>query len=203
MKIPAVSEVEGVRLIRAIVNARGLGDVAKKIKCSEAGIRNWLALRRRPDSDARMAMFEAYDIPIAAWSAPVSKPAPPPKKHLPSAPPSQAPPEPPPSSEPELPIDASSSKDLVRRQLAKIRGRIEKAESDGVGLRELSALENSYTNAVRLYSRLCGELEITEATILRSSAWQKLLRLVREALERFPDAAKAIAEKIEEFGSGA
>ncbi|HEY1956032.1 MAG TPA: hypothetical protein VGH28_10470 [Polyangiaceae bacterium] len=49
---------------------------------------------------------------------------------------------------------------------------------------------------LRERARLRGELEITEATLVRSPAWKRVQSLIADALKPHPDALKAFVEAM-------
>lgn len=183
--------VEGARLLEPIVRARGAAEVARKARSSQVSVRLWVNGQRRPGGDARQALAHHYDIPIESW---IKAPEIPPAAET--------------GVRPKL-VEAPKidvglpAKELVRMQLQGIRNRIAAAEAGDANPSTIATLENAYTAAVRLYAKLAGELEITEATIMRSSAWAKLMKRLREVLELHPDAAKAIEAAFEEYGGAA
>lgn len=65
---------------------------------------------------------------------------------------------------------------------------------------DVHKVATAITAATRLLARLSGQLEITEAQLLRSAPWAKAMALLERTLERFPDAARAVAEAFEAFG---
>lgn len=189
---------EGQRLIRAIVRQRGAAEVARKVKKSTQCVNHWTTGRRKPDAAARLLLQKHYDIdPIDPWEAkaPSSAPSGAPTTTIVL------------SAETLKEIDSkarlekgTAARDLAHEQLIALRGRMMRQEAIGASPRELAVLENSYTAAVRLYARLSGELEITESAIMRSTAWMKAMRILGEVLEKYPAAAKAVAEAFEEYG---
>lgn len=192
---------EGQRLIRAIVRQRGAAEVARKTKMTTEAVGHWTTGRRKPNASARLLLQKHYDIdPLEPWEA-AGAAAPPAAK-------ANGKPAPASLTKEQLEAIASASKldkgvaarDLAHEQLIALRARMARQEALGAGPRELAILENSYTAAVRLFARLSGELEISEAAIMRSSAWQKAMRILADVLEKFPAAAKAVAEAFEEYG---
>ena len=144
--------------------------IARNLGSNEATVRSWLTGKARPSTVARKALRETYGIDWKAWdeAAPAAGVAAVKPRYEP---------------EPALPPDASA-RDRAQHQVDAIRKTIERAKGENVGFRELAALEGSYTSALTQLSRLTGETEITEAAILRSPAWARISRVVREVLEK-------------------
>jgi hypothetical protein len=98
----------------------------------------------------------------------------------------------PPPSVAEEQVDA---KDVVLDLLFAARRQLEAAEADrNVAYRERAALISSATGLCRLLARLSGSLEVTQASILRSAAWSRILRAFERVASRHPEAARALAE---------
>ena len=77
-------------------------------------------------------------------------------------------------------------------------------EDEGATARERATLGTALIAATRLHARLCGELEVTMASIVRSSAWGRILRAFETVFERHPEAKAALAEfaqELQELGS--
>jgi hypothetical protein len=55
---------------------------------------------------------------------------------------------------------------------------------------------HAYARALRDLATMRGELAPSEATIVRSPAWMRLLGIVTDAVRPFPDAARAIADAL-------
>jgi hypothetical protein len=173
--------------VRLVVQQRGFDEVARKTRTTVNGVRHWVDLRRRPNADARVKLQEVYDIPLASWEIPVKTAAAPN----------------PPSSDPELLKDLPSdisAKELARQQVDRILRRLHKAEAGDCGQKEMAAIESSYTGAVRLYSKLSGEFEITESMVLRSSAWARIMKRLEAVLARHPEIAKEITLALADPG---
>ena len=61
---------------------------------------------------------------------------------------------------------------------------------------ERAALANSATTALRLYSRLCGSLDVSESQITKSAPWGRILGAFHRVFARHPEATKALEEFI-------
>jgi recombinational DNA repair protein RecT len=83
------------------------------------------------------------------------------------------------------------------------RAQLEAAQADAeVPYRERAQLITSCTGLCRLLARLSGQLEVTEVAIVRSAAWARAMRVVREVLEKHPAAAAELDAALERFASG-
>lgn len=75
---------EGSRMLSAIIRARGIEEVRRKVLKSDNCVRYWASGRNKPGAEARIVLADAYAIPIGAWSeAPGSLSAPPPSPSQP------------------------------------------------------------------------------------------------------------------------
>lgn len=85
---------------------------------------------------------------------------------------------------------------IMERELSTDLNRARKA---GVPIRDLSSLMQARLKIVQQIGKLTGELEITEAQVLRSPAFREVIEVVKEMARRFPDAGRHLAEKFAEF----
>jgi hypothetical protein len=177
-----VPMTEGQRLVRALVAARGVALVARKTKTSDAGVKHWATGRRKPGAEARLLLEKHFGVGVSAWD---EKPPPPATK-----PKIREPGEPLPPSEPIA--EEVTSKELAFRHIQRILRQIEEAEADEASTRELAQLDNALSTAIRVRARTAGELEVTEAMLMRSTAWARAMRVLFEALEKHPEAAKDV-----------
>jgi transcriptional regulator with XRE-family HTH domain len=101
---------------------------------------------------------------------------------------------PPPAAAPVEPTD--DARQIAIDTLTALRGRLATCPPS-----DIHKVATAITAATRLLARLSGQLEVSEAQLLRSAAWAKAYTLLERTLERFPDAARAVAEAFEDFGS--
>lgn len=187
MKNPPAHRLLGADRVAELVKVRGLPELARKTRSAQVTVRCWANGTKRPATDARLALQKHYDVSLESWELPAERPSPAAKSNGGARTPAPF---------------ITSAKEAALLNLREIQGDIEDAKSRGAGPREISALRNAYSNAVRLYARVAGELELTEASIVRSSVWGKAMRLLEETLEPFPDAAKAVSVAFSNYGVG-
>lgn len=204
---PPAPKSEAHRRIAQLVAEHGIVWVEKtKLKLGENAVRAWLREGRSPQKRIRERVATVLDIAVELWDLPAGAEDP----HLvrtstqrassdvekpdtaPAAPPS------PPATPPP---DASDARANVEATLRILRMRLEGLSPEKIDA--LAKVCNAITASSRLLARLSGQLDVTEAQILRSDAWKKLVRLVRDVLEAFPDAAKALDKAIAEYEAGA
>ena len=176
--------VEGHALLKALVDARGLAIVAKKSGAEVKTVQMWLCRKRRPGTDARLALWRHFEIPLAAWDKPEKEVEKPRKV-------SDGPPRPPKAFDRQAPGKVLYIDTLARAHDAVGRSAIE----------ELNALDK-YSRMVARYAELQGELNVSQEMILRSTFWDRVIRKVEEALGPYPDAARAVAKALEDLEGG-
>ena len=203
MGVTEAKQTEGSRMLAAITKQRGVTDVARQCKANRAAVYHWMSGRNLPNARAQDAIFSAFGIPTTAWE--LASDDAPPKAASPVAatPSTQAKTPRPAPAVPRPDPDAAATKsalDLAKEQVQRVTRRLLDSEDADVSLQELGRQEVTLAKCLALYSQLSGERELSESMIVRSAPWAKLLRLVHEALEPFPQAAKAIADKLEAYG---
>lgn len=100
-----------------------------------------------------------------------------------------------------LPADANQ-KDRARADCDWLEARIEWGQITGEGARELSALQGQLLQMRKLWARLSGDLEITEAQICRSAPWLRLMSLVEGALVKHPVALREVSAALAKYNGG-
>lgn len=104
---------------------------------------------------------------------------------------------------PEMPkLEGLSPQDHASAHCEWLRLRIEWAQKAGLPEKDVAQLAGQYTNAQRLYARLSGALELTEAQIVKSAPWAKLSVLIRDALKGHPAALRDVVGALERYESG-
>ena len=67
---------------------------------------------------------------------------------------------------------------------------------------DVAKLASALTSAQRQLSKARGETDITDAMVLRSAVWQRIVHMLPEALRPFPDALKAAIGALSALESG-
>lgn len=98
------------------------------------------------------------------------------------------------------PPEDTSPKGLAAWHCERIKERMLAAERADAPIKEITALQGQYTNALRHHARLSGALDITEAQIVRSAPWSRVSSIAVEVL--CPKCLKAFAEKIRDASEG-
>jgi hypothetical protein len=88
---------------------------------------------------------------------------------------------PPAPKAPELPPTATP-RERAQAQCEFLDARMNWSVENGVSGKDIAALSGQITNATRLLARLSGSLEVTEAQIIRSVPFQRILGAVIETL---------------------
>lgn len=100
-----------------------------------------------------------------------------------------------------LPSDASQ-KDRARADCDWLEARIEWGQVTGEDARELAALQGQLLQMRKLWARLSGDLEITEAQICRSAPWLRLMSLIEGALVKHPAALREVSAVLAKYNEG-
>jgi len=218
---------EGAAQLAAITRRHTAAAVARRVNSSEAAVRAWAKGDRRPSGPARLALEAAFTVAPSSWAVPegaaptLTQDAP----ALPSTavessasaraagraaqrqgrgktvpPAAAAAPSVPPPSAAEGASEPADPKDLARRLVVRIEKELELAQGNASYTpRERASLASAGTSALRLYSRLAGSLEVTQASIVRSAAWARILKAFERVFARHPEAGKALAELAAEL----
>jgi hypothetical protein len=185
---------------------------------------NWAAGRRSPTPAVRRAIAKRYDVKAGLWTSPPTADAAPTLPEGASAAPSTAresstatnathsavkrprkgTTRPPPRLDVPSAVYTTHGKpdpqELAQRLVSRIEKELELAQGNAeYSPRERASLASAGTSALRLYSRLAGSLEVTQASIVRSAAWGRILRAFERVFSRHPEAAKALAEFTSEL----
>ncbi len=174
-----------------VVKRHGASEVARRLGVSEGIVRHW-AKGFAPRSNAREQIEATFGIAAAGWASSESAPPGSPATALFNSP---APLAPAPSPAPAG--GAVDAKALVLELLGQLRRALARCENDsGTTARELAQLATSATSAMRLYSRLSGELEISNSQVARSAPFQRIIRVIGEAVSKFPGACQAVERAL-------
>lgn len=96
------------------------------------------------------------------------------------------------------PSDPSDARENVVATLTVLRRRLEALGSEG-DVPAVARIATAVVTATRLLARISGQLDVTEAQILRSDAWRKLVGMIRDVLQAFPGAAEALDKRMAEY----
>lgn len=197
MGISRSKETSGTALLRSLADKLGPDAVAKRVGVTLPGLDHWLHGRRRPGADARVRMLEKFKIPLDSWElAPqLGTPAPPARRVKVTT----------------LP-EGTSAKTRLERHVIRLEGYtleahalVERHKEDPFSkefaraCKMATQLGGQYADACNRLARLGGELELTEAMIVRSTPFRQALRMIRDALVQFPEALRAVVAVLERY----
>jgi hypothetical protein len=111
------------------------------------------------------------------------------------------------AAEPQVPeyprlADDASPVDRAAATCSWLRARIDYASATRAPEKEVVQLVGQLTNANRLHARLSGALDITEAQIVRSAPWARIMVVLRDALKAHPKALSDVTSAIEALADG-
>jgi hypothetical protein len=153
--------------------------MARALNLTEGAVRAHAGGLSLPRTAARRRYRERYDVPEESWDLPQDTPE---SSTTSPKPAGRA------ASTPEGPEDARAAViDLLRVTRAQLEAALADEE---VPYRERAQLITSATGLCRLLARLSGQLEITEAQIVRSAPFKRLLDKLDAVLEKHPAAAR-------------
>jgi hypothetical protein len=194
-------KTEGERLLRAVVQSRGLLEVARQ--CGDVAhqtVRDWSRGKFKPKAVPANLLAQKYAIPVDAWQVAHDAPRAAPAPALPAAPPAQPPPDP--GARPLVGMDVTA-KELSRRNIAVLMVEVETALAEmragKITRNEYAAMNRCYQVALQHFGRFGGEMNVTVGAVLGSSAWLKIRVLFEEIAANYPDAAGYIAERLEKL----
>lgn len=190
---------EGQRQLRNIVARTSLLEVAKKTGVARGTIRRLVNDDGKCKTLLRNRLAKAWGIPVRLWdTAPLAEPADNSSQtHARTRPPIVKAGEPQGESPgPIVPVDTASS---VNATIGRLQKRLDALMADpNATAKEQELVERSLHNALRLKARLeAPKGPMTAASIVRSPAWQDVMRTAIEALRPFPGAFDALANALE------
>ena len=157
---------------------RGYRKAAAALGYGVSTVHAWVNGARTPEVDAQAKIAAVVGIPVEEWAAEAApKPA---VVTLVSA----------------LP-ETASAKSRALAHMLDIEARQRAAREADTSIRDLAVIDAAYSKAIATYGRLSGELELTEAQITRSPAFERLLAVMFKALEPYPVAADAITKALD------
>ena len=198
------------RALAKLARKRSYAELAAQVGVSEACLRH-IASGRRASSDGVRSKLLPLGLPLDGWVRPTRSKSARPASRLPSetsgAPEtgtvtSNAPTRRSAPARTERPHrhrgdDQADPRTLALRIVRELEGELALAQdNDDYTPRERSSLATAATSALRLYARLSGSLEVTQAAILRSAAWLRIGAAFDRVFQKYPEANKALAEFI-------
>jgi hypothetical protein len=190
-----VHKSEAHRRIAELVAKHGPAWVERKLDLSDGTVRGWVVRGRVPQKRIRERVAERLGLAEVLWTTTPpghifakrsQKRAIAPTVPL-SAPTSEV-------EKGEVAHDPSDPKENAVATLRILRRALEKAESE-----QIPSLANAVTSSSRLLARLSGHLDVTEAQILRSAAWARLVKVVREVLGQHAGAAAQLDKALADY----
>lgn len=170
---------EGQRLLRAVGSS--LSAIAKATGASKSTAGDWKSGNKIPSPALRAKLMDAYSIPVESWDQS-------------------------PSGDPVAPKPASkaTTKAEPATTLEEVMVLIEQARTQLARTNLVSServkLTDSVTRLLSLKHRLERDRDAMEdAIVRRHPLWQRIRTVLVETLVAFPDAAKAVADRLEEL----
>lgn len=177
-----VPQTEGQRQLLEVADS--LAAIATKVGCSKPLAGFWRGGSKSPSSAMRERLEEAYGIPPVAWDL---------------APGAAVEVEEPEDVEPETDVEGADTLALTNAQLAAIRQAL---RSKKLSEAARSKKEDTYAKLLALKARLERDQELAEDRIVREHPmWRRIRETVLEAVKPWPEAARAIAQKLQELGA--
>lgn len=176
-------------------------EIASALGRSKPTVGRWISGERKPDEEDRKRIHEAFGIEPEAWDRS-------PKKAAPSAPVSPDPtPAPAAPLAPSPPFDPSNPEALFGSVLAmasRLQDQIDHELRDLEADREKGTATpaertrriREMTSAVKTLAEVTGQLDLGRA-ILKLPIWKRIEAEIFEGLRPFPDAAAALAARLE------
>jgi hypothetical protein len=178
-------------LVAGLAKRVGASRMARKLGLSEAAIRLHSTGESRPRGAIRDRYAKFYDVPIEAWTSS------PKRSSSTLATPTSPVAELEPVEEGEL-----DARKVVIHLLGVARAQLEAARREDSGYQARAQLITAATGLCRLLARLSGQLEVSEVAIVRSPAWARAMRIVREVLERHEGAAAELDVRLATWAEG-
>lgn len=187
------AETEGRRLVAELVRRGGVAELARQLGVSEGMVRHVATGRKRP-GPATAAKLAEHGVPLEAWTiaAAVARPA---KATMATkaGKPTKVPAAP---DGPRL-RDEGGSVEALAALVRDLDGELEAARAQRASPSALAALYRVKEGALSRLAKLRGEGDLTEAQILRSHAFRRVMAAVARALRDHPAAAKALAQELQ------
>lgn len=176
-----VGRKAALELVKREVDRVGSSRVAKKLGVAESAVRFWRD-GQLPSKRSAGKIFESFSGSRAKQDQKAVSPSP------------TSPPTAPVEKGEVIVVGADDPRENAVATLRILRRALENAASE-----QIPSLANAVTSSSRLLARLSGALDVTEAQVLRSAAWAKLVKVVKEVLEAFPGAPAALDKAMAEY----
>jgi len=184
-----VTRTEGHAAVEALRRRLGGAHLARVLGVSEALVRALGAAQRMPGPEVRRKLV-ALGVPLTSWDVQGSPGA------VKAGTDVTAGRDEPSVDPPDAKREVITLLDIAKEQLAAARA------DASVTYRERASFVVACTGLIRLLARLSGQLEVTEVALLRSPAWARAMRIVREVLSRHPGVLAELDDSLEKFANG-
>lgn len=178
---PGGAATEGQRLLLAVTGTTQ--EIANACGVSRSSVSHWRSGRKAPALVARAALERAFGIPRITWDRKTGWTPPPPGTSGGGGAPKAA----------DALEGAVTTLDEVNGRLAALR-----ALEDGEELTpaELLKLADTEGKLLSIKLRIERDEELREDRIVRSPMWIRFRTVILDALEPFPDARRALEERL-------
>ncbi|AKV03180.1 hypothetical protein AKJ09_09843 [Labilithrix luteola] len=194
----------GSHLVAELVARIGAAEFGRRVQTSEGMARHIATARKTPGKDLQQRIADKFKITVDAWSIPMTEDKASPPRKSKAAPKARAKPAPaPPETRTAPSVPARSSKRVsgienLRSVIEKFDEWIDAADEDSdVSMTARAALANGKANAADKLAKLQGEQEITMSQIVRSKAWQEMLKALEPVFAKHIEAANDFAAALE------
>jgi hypothetical protein len=179
--------------------------IASEVGVSKVSAHGWMVGNYRPGPAMRAKMRDLYGIPLEAWDEPYG-----PRRKKPAlavapapAPAADVPPPPPSGPIARATSDADEAggafvmaRSLQRQAQAQLDA-LEKAGEEWTPAEKAQVMQR-LASTVNVLAKLTGQYEMGRR-MMRLPIWKQLEFEMFEALRPFPDASRAVAERLETF----
>lgn len=179
-----------------LLNATGKTqeEIAKVSGSSLASVNNWISGNKKPGAAFRVKLLELFKIDITAWDSVAS---PPKVKAAPDAAP--------PVNFTVPPVETDGDAQSMARELQTLaKQALRRLQVPAEGEERLTQLEagkvmSTLATTLERLSKVTGEHEITQRRIMKLPFFLRIKNVLGQALKTFPDAARAVAEAMEQL----
>ena len=203
-----------------LVKASSRQAIGRRVGVSYVSVANWISGPFIPRRPQRAMLEDHYGIPATAWETTAPSPAKKGRRAAEAAPPEALAPTPvAPSAPPQPPVVQEAARAprapeqgpgtsigvleaLVRDLAEDYQSARAPGKDNFATISDVAKLASALTSAQRQLSKARGETDITDAMVLRSAVWQRIVHMLPEALRPFPDALKAAIGALSALESG-